>query len=194
MRARQFAEKHLFVSILQKMNKEDILLLYEYDRSANNRVFQAVSALSAEQFTHDLGREQSFRARRATAHHRRRVGLACLLEGAVPQRRLLDEFEKTTRRPVQSRCIPQCRRLQKKWEEVEKEQAEFVDNPTNETLGKMIPFRSTQVRRMHLIDHLANHSTYYRGQVALMMRPLGAEPVATDFHVFLVEGRREAAP
>jgi uncharacterized damage-inducible protein DinB len=37
------------------MNKEDIRLLYEYDRWANNRVFQAVSALNAEQFTRDLG-------------------------------------------------------------------------------------------------------------------------------------------
>ena len=26
-----------------------------------------------------------------------------------------------------------------------------------------------------------------------MMRQLNAEPLATDFHVFLVEGRREAA-
>jgi len=36
------------------MNKDDIQLLYEYDRWANNRVLQAVSALSAEQFTRDL--------------------------------------------------------------------------------------------------------------------------------------------
>jgi uncharacterized damage-inducible protein DinB len=36
---------------------------------------------------------------------------------------------------------------------------------------------------------MANHSTYHRGQVSLMMRQLGAEPTATDFHVFLVEGR-----
>jgi uncharacterized damage-inducible protein DinB len=41
------------------------------------------------------------------------------------------------------------------------------------------------------MQHLANHSTYHRGQVALMMRQLAAEPLATDFHVFLVEGRRE---
>ncbi len=36
----------------------------------------------------------------------------------------------------------------------------------------------------------ATHSTYHRGQVALMMRQLNAEPLAMDFHVFLVEGRR----
>jgi uncharacterized damage-inducible protein DinB len=44
------------------------------------------------------------------------------------------------------------------------------------------------------MQHLANHSTYHRGQVALMMRQLDAEPLATDFHVFLVESRREVAP
>jgi uncharacterized damage-inducible protein DinB len=43
------------------------------------------------------------------------------------------------------------------------------------------------------MQHLANHSTYHRGQIALMMRQLNAEPLATDFHVFLVEGRRQTA-
>ena len=41
--------------------------------------------------------------------------------------------------------------------------------------------------------HLANHSTYHRGQVALKMLQLKAAPVATDFALFLLEGRREAA-
>jgi len=79
------------------------------------------------------------------------------------------------------------------WSEIEKEQTEFVDQVTNELLEKMLPFRTTQVKLVHLMQHLANHSTYHRGQVALMMRQLGAKPVATDFHVFLVEGRRETA-
>jgi uncharacterized damage-inducible protein DinB len=46
------------------MTKDDIQLLYEYDRWANNRVLQAVSPLSAEQFTRDLG--GSFRSMRDT--------------------------------------------------------------------------------------------------------------------------------
>jgi uncharacterized damage-inducible protein DinB len=37
------------------MNKDDIQLLYEYDRWANNRVLQAAAALSVEQLTRDLG-------------------------------------------------------------------------------------------------------------------------------------------
>jgi len=37
------------------------------------------------------------------------------------------------------------------------------------------------------MQRVVNHSTDHRGQVALTMRQLGAEPLATDFHVFLLE-------
>ena len=83
--------------------------------------------------------------------------------------------------------------MQLEWAEVEKEQVEFVNRVANESLEKMLPFRKTQIRLMHLMQHLANHSTYHRGQVAVMMRQLDAEPLATDFHVFLMEGSLETA-
>jgi uncharacterized damage-inducible protein DinB len=37
------------------MTRDDIALLYEYDRWANNRILDAASALAPEQFTRDLG-------------------------------------------------------------------------------------------------------------------------------------------
>ena len=91
-------------------------------------------------------------------------------------------------------AFPNVAAVQLKWGEVEKELIEFVNRLTNESLERMLPLRTTQISLAHLMQHLANHSTYHRGQVALMMRQLDAEPLATDFHVFLVEGRREAAP
>jgi uncharacterized damage-inducible protein DinB len=54
-------------------------------------------------------------------------------------------------------------------------------------------FRTTQASLAQLMQHLANHSIYHRGQIAWMMRQLGAKPLATDFHVFLVEGRGKSA-
>jgi uncharacterized damage-inducible protein DinB len=90
-------------------------------------------------------------------------------------------------------AFPNVAAVRSKWAEVKKEQAEFVNRVTSESLQKMLPFRTTQVSLARLMQHLANHSTYHRGQIALMMRQLGAEPLATDFHVFLVEGRGEAA-
>ena len=176
------------------MTKDDIQLLYEYERWANTRVLQAVSALSAEQFTHDLG--GSFRSVRDTLLHiigGEWVWLAYWKEPPYSSPRL-EDLRKRRDVLFNPETFPTVAAVLSKWLEVEAEQAEFVNQVTNESLEKMLPFRTTQIRLANLMQHLANHSTYHRGQVALMMRQLGAEPLATDFHVFLVEGRREAAP
>jgi hypothetical protein len=64
------------------MTKDDIQLLYEYDRWANNRVLQAVSALNAEQFTHDPGGTFVPGGIRSSTSSRR-VDLACVLGRAA---------------------------------------------------------------------------------------------------------------
>jgi uncharacterized damage-inducible protein DinB len=175
------------------MTKDDIQLLYEYDRWANNRVLQAVSALSPEQFTRDLG--GSLRSVRDTLVHI--IGgewgwLAYWKEPSYSSALLTDL---RTRRDAlfNPDAFPNVAAAQMKWAEVEKEQVEFVNRVTNESLETILPFRTAQIRLAHLMQHLANHSTYHRGQVALMMRQLDAEPLATDFHVFLMEGPHEPA-
>jgi uncharacterized damage-inducible protein DinB len=173
------------------MTKDDIQLLYEYDRWANHRVLQAASALSAEQFTRDLG--GGFRSVRDTLVHivgGEWIWLAfwkdpppsvSFMGGLVERRDALFNPD----------AFPDVAAVQLKWAEVEKEQAEFVSCVTSQSLESMLPFRATQIRLAHLMQHVANHSTYHRGQIALMMRHLDAEPLATDFHVFLVEGRED---
>ncbi len=89
-------------------------------------------------------------------------------------------------------AFPSLSTVQLKWAEVEKEQAEFVNRVTNESLEKVLPFRTTQISLANLMQHLVNHSTYHRGQIVLMLRQLDAEPLATDFHVFLAEAPRES--
>ncbi len=175
------------------MTKDDIQLLYAYDRWANNRVFQAVSALSVEQFTRDLG--GSFRSVRDTLVHIIAGESGWLAYWKEPSHSSAFLADLRARRDAifNPSAFPNVAAVQLKWAEIEKEQTEFVNRLTNESLEKMVPFRTTQVRLAYLMQHLANHSTYHRGQVALMMRQLGAAPLATDFHVFLVEGPHEAA-
>jgi uncharacterized damage-inducible protein DinB len=175
------------------MTRDDIQLLYEYDRWANNRVLQAVCVLSTEQFTHDLG--GSFRSVRDTLVHI--IGGEWIWleywKDPSPSSASLTDLRKRRDALFNPTAFPNVAAVQLKWAEVEKKQAEFVNGMTNESLERMLPFRTTQIRLAHLMQHLANHSTYHRGQVALIMRQLDAEPVATDFHVFLVEGSREVA-
>jgi uncharacterized damage-inducible protein DinB len=89
-------------------------------------------------------------------------------------------------------AFPDLGAVRRKWAEIEKEQTEFVDSLTEEELAKLVPVRGTHVPLAHLMQHLANHSTYHRGQISLMMRQLDAAPSPSDFHLFLLE--RSSAP
>ena len=176
------------------MTKHDIQLLFEYDRWANHRVLQAASALSAEQFTRDLG--GSFRSVRDTLLHiiSGEWGWLTYWKEPKPDAEFVADLRARRDALFHQDAFRSADDVKTKWEEVEKEQIEFVNWVAEESLARMLPVRGSQLSLGHLMQHLANHSTYHRGQVALMIRQLGAEPVATDFHVFLVECSSEAAP
>ncbi len=175
------------------MTKDDIQLLYEYDRWANNTVLQAVSALGVEGFTRDLG--GTFRSVRDTLVHIIGVEWGWLRIWNEPSVSSAFVTDLWTRLGAlfPPDAFPDVAAVQLRWTEVEREQVEFLNRVTNESLRRMLPLRTTQISLAHLMQHLANHSTYHRGQVALMMRQLAAEPLATDFAIFLMEGRRERA-
>ena len=174
------------------MTKDDIQLLYEYHRRANNRALQAVSTLSAEQFTRDLG--GSLRSVRDTLVHI--VGgewgwLTIWKEPSLSSAFVTDLWTRLGAL-FDPNAFPDLAAVQSRWAEIEREQVEFVNGVTNESLARMVPVRATQISLAHLMQHLTNHSTYHRGQVSLMMRQLAAKPLATDFAMFLMEGRRAA--
>lgn len=174
------------------MTQQDIQLLFAYDRWANNRSLLAVSALNAEEFVRDLG--GSYPSVRNTLTHiiggewiwltywKQPPATPAALAELVAQRRGLFNPD----------VLPDLAAVKSRWAQVEKEQIEFVDRLTSERLQERLPFRGTHVKLAHLMLHMANHSTYHRGQIAFMMRQLHATPVATDFHEFLVEGQHEA--
>ena len=173
------------------MARDNIQLLYEYDRWANNRVLLAASTLSAEKFTRDLG--GSFRSVRDTLTHiigSEWTWLRCWKEPSPSSAFITDLWTQHDALFIPN-AFPDLSAVQLKWAEVEREQVEFINRATNESLGRMLPVGATQIRLAHLMQHLANHSTYHRGQVALMMRQLAAEPGATDFAMFLMEVRHE---
>lgn len=175
------------------MTKNDTRLLYEYDRWANARVLRAASALSAEQFTRDLG--GSFRSVRDTLVHILGGEWGWLTYWKEPSHSpaFLQDLRARLEALFNPDKYPNLAAVRQKWMEVESELAEFVNGLTGESLEQTLPFRTTRLKLVYLMQHLANHSTYHRGQVALMMRQLGAEPQATDYHVFLVERAGEAA-
>lgn len=162
------------------MNIDDIQLLYAYDRWANERVLQAAATLTAEQFTRDLG--GSFRSLRDTLLHIIAGEWIWLEYWKAPpvDPASLDNLRSRRESLFNPDSFPALPVVRSKWEEVEKQQMDFLNGLTDDLLAKMLPFRSTQARLSHLMQHVANHSTYHRGQVSLLMRQFGAKPVGTE--------------
>jgi uncharacterized damage-inducible protein DinB len=85
--------------------------------------------------------------------------------------------------------FPDLGALKTKWAEVERAQTTFVNAATDDALDRVIAYFNIKGEQWryplrHMMQHVVNHSSYHRGQVATMLRQLGAEPKPTDFLVF----------
>src|SRR5271169_4704496 len=127
------------------MTKADIQLLFEYDRWANNRVFQAASTLTAEEFTRDLG--GSFRSVRDTLVHivAGEWGWLTIWEEPSLSSDFVTDLWARIDALFDPNAFPDLFAVRLKWAEVESEQVAFVNRVTNESLRRMLPVRETHI-------------------------------------------------
>src|SRR5258708_5276103 len=140
------------------MTKDDIQLLFEFDRWANNMVLQAASTLSAEEFTRDLG--GSFRSVRDTLVHIVGVEwgwLTCWKEPS-PSSAFVKDYWTRHNALFNPNAFPDIAAVQLKWAEIEREQVEFVKRETYESSGSMLPVYAKQIYIAYLIHHMATNS------------------------------------
>jgi len=169
------------------MTKRDIQFFFDYDHWANGRMLGSVSTLTVEQFTRDLG--GSFHSIRDTLAHILGGQWIWLQYWKNPPQspEALSDLQKSRDEQFRPESFPHLAALLRKWMQVEKELADFIHRQDDQSLQQMLPFEESHIKLVHLMHHVANHSTYHRGQVALMIRQLGKEPIATDLHVFVAE-------
>jgi len=168
------------------MEIHDFRTLYDYDSWANRRILEACAPLTAEQFTRDLG--SSFRSVRDTLVH---------ILGAewVWLERWQDHVPEGLPTVAD---FPDLEAVRRRWAEVERDLRNFVYAQTPETLKRVIQFQtkagfSINQPLWQCLQHVANHSTYHRGQVTAMLRQLGAKPVSTDLIGFYREQSAKAS-
>ena len=165
------------------MNKDDIQLLYRYNRWANATILNAVATLSKDDFSRKLG--GSFPSVRETLVHIMGAEWIWLRrwKGVSPPA-LLSAAE-----------FPNLNSIKHRWPEIEAEQMEFVAGITDALLQQPLKYVNLkgQVFEYPLgreMQHLVNHGSYHRGQVTNFLRQLGAQPVATDLLVYFdVDGK-----
>ena len=151
--------------------------LYRYNTWANGRVFDAASSLGSEEFTKDLG--SSYPSVRDTLLHIVWAEWIWLQrwQGVSPQ----DVFQPTD--------FASCDAVRARWSAVEGEQRIFLAALTSERLLPVVRYVNLRGETWgyplwRQMCHVVNHSTYHRGQLATLLRQLGARPVSTDLLVF----------
>ncbi len=171
------------------MTLEDIRALYDFNVWANHRTLDACGALTAAQFAQRI--ESSFPSVRDTLTHILAAEWIWLerWKGRSPVKAEWDEFAKQ---------FSDFAALRGWWEKHERRQLEFVAGITAEQLARPHEIRTLDGTPYtqplwQMMQHVANHSTYHRGQITMMLRQLSAKPVDTDLITFYRERSAAAA-
>lgn len=164
----------------------DLLDLIAYNRWATARTLDAAGRLTDEQLNRPLG--SSFPSVRDTLAH------VVAAEWVWLSRWGGDPLGKA---PDLSGCTD-VRTLRERWQVLGEAQSAYLAGLTEAALDRSVSIITrtgiTAELPLHeTLKHLVNHSTYHRGQVATLLRQLGAEPAATDLFLYYAQRPAPAA-
>lgn len=150
------------------MTFEEVQLLLDYHYWARDRVCAAVEALTAEQFTRDLG--NSFPSVRDTLAH---------LYGA--DWIWCSRWEGTSPAEMPDPAAFQdLASIRTAWSEQERQIRAFVARLGAAGIATALAYERNGIRQAQpfwqMFQHLVNHGSYHRGQIVTMLRQLGAKP------------------
>ncbi len=159
------------------MNLETARELLDYNSWANKRLLGAVARLDSDQFMRALG--GSFGSLQGTLTHMLWAEWLWLerWQGHSP----MDVFSPDAFRSVEG--------LEARWSQIQAAQATFMRTLSPGQLQRVVRYTNRKGETWEYplwrqVHHAFNHSTYHRGQLAHMLRVLGAQPASTDFLVF----------
>lgn len=165
------------------MNKQDIRMLYEYNRWANARILGAAAQVSDAQFL--APGEFPHGGLRGTLVHTLFAEWIWRLrwQGSPPSFRLKpDDF-------------PTFASLETRWRQEETLLMEFVAGLTEKDLEAEFDYTSTEGGRHRRVlweamAHMVNHGTQHRAEAAAILTAMGHSPGDIDLIVYLNEGPR----
>ena len=148
--------------------------LYAYHRWANRRLFDAAAALGEAAAGREGGKQFSFpTVRRMFAH----------LYGA--DWIWLMRWKGTSPTKLPGGEIESLAALREKWDAVEKEQQAFIESLAPADLGRIVDYKNLEGKPFRLplgplLQHVANHATHHRSEVATMLTMISGSPPSTD--------------
>ncbi len=160
------------------MNKQDILILYQYNQWANAKILNAAENVTPEQYL----------APASFPHGGLRGTLVHALFAEWIWRNRWEGTSATVR--LKPEDFPTFESLCTRWAEEEKRLMDFVNNLTDERLNDRFSYTNTSGKAFSRIlwlamAHLVNHGTQHRTEAAAMLTDLGHSPGDIDFIYFL---------
>lgn len=160
------------------MNKQDIQLLFKYNQWANERIFNAASKLTSDQFISPGN----------FPHGGIRSTLTHALFAEWIWRNRWQGISPTTR--IKSEEFNTFEALKIRWLQEENELMKFIENVTDEKLNSVFHYTSTEGIKYENIlwqsmSHVINHGTQHRSEVAAMLTDFNLSPGDIDMIVFL---------
>jgi uncharacterized damage-inducible protein DinB len=163
--------------------KEDVSRLLRYTVWANHRAMRVAATLAVDDFKRDLG--GSHGGVRGTLAHMLWTELVWLerLKG-LPTPPRTDESE-----------FADIVALRDRWAVLEQHRQAWFEALPAASVADTVHYKTTEGVASsnplwQILQHMANHSTYHRGQLTSFYRQLGARPVSTDM---IAWDREEAA-
>jgi len=163
------------------VNKDHMTMLYDYNYWANARVLNATTRVSREQFT----------APARLSHGSLHGTLAHVLGTEVVWRVRCQEGLSVSALPGEGE-LPTLDALQTRWAEEERKMRGFLASLSDENLNSKLPYKTTKGVPFenvlwHLLVHVVNHGTQFRGEAAVALTEYGQSPGDLDLLAFLRE-------
>jgi len=163
--------------------REVIGPLVDFNYWANRRLLGAVDALAPDGFTREVGREFSLPTLQGMLGH--------ILGAEVLW---LARWRGSPPNPMErADAYPTPAALRSRWTEAERDFRGFVDGLSEADLAREIDYRALDGQPYRsvlwqMIQHVVNHGTHHRSEVATMLTRLGQPPPATDLIVYYRTG------
>jgi len=154
------------------MTLPDIRFLYDYTHWANELLFDATEALQPEQMFRPVG--GSFACIRDTWGHLASADWVwlCRWTGDSPK-------------GWPTWAHGAVGEIREEWRRIHAQREEFLDGLADDDLVREVVFTRingdiSRARLGFLLQHVVNHATYHRGQIASQIRLVGGVPPSTD--------------
>lgn len=159
------------------MTRADIGFLFAYNDWANDLTFTSLDPIAPDVWAKTIG--GSFPSIRDTMAH-------LVSAEWVWMRRWLGESPRVRPSWIADATVPG---LRERLLEIRRDQATFIDSLADSDIGRPLSVtrfdgESATLPLGQSLQHLVNHSTYHRGQIATLLRQVGMTPISTDLLLF----------